>query len=152
MAPEVLQKKALTGKVDVYSFGLILWELLSEKRAFQEHLKHNDLGIFTTAICEKIERPQIPPNDKSNDEAWNNLYVTNLVKRCWADKAKDRPEFQEIYDELNVLITEGYIKDEWGRSFWLINFPDQDSVPWDEFVKILMCKKSVPLDDGTVFF
>jgi serine/threonine protein kinase len=152
MAPEVLQKKALTGKVDVYSFGLILWELLSGKRAFQEHLKHNDLGIFTSAICEKQERPLIPPNEKNNVEGWNNPFVTNIIKRCWADKAKDRPEFQEIYDELNVLITEGYIKDDWGRSFWLINFPDQDAVPWEEFIKILMCKKSVPLDDGTVFY
>jgi len=87
----------------------------------------------------------------TTEEGWNNIYVTNLIKRCWSDKAKERPEFQEIYDELNVLITEGYIKDEWGRNFWLINFPDQDSVPWDEFIKILMCKKSVPLDDGTVF-
>jgi serine/threonine protein kinase len=151
MAPEVLQKKALNNKVDVYSFGLILWEVLSGKRAFQEHLKHNDLAIFTSAICEKMERPAIPPEKGSKEEGWNNVYVTNLIKRCWSDKPKDRPDFQEIYDELNVLITEGYIKDDWGRTFWLINFPDQDSVPWEEFIKILMCKKTVPLDDGTTF-
>jgi len=121
MAPEVLQKKALNSKVDVYSFGLILWELLSGKRAFQEHLKHNDLAIFTSAVCEKLERPAIPPSEKNNDKAWNNVFVVNLIKKCWHDKAKDRPDFQEIYDELNVLITEGYISDEWGRSFWYGN-------------------------------
>jgi len=98
-----------------------------------------------------MERPSIPPEKGSKEEGWNNVYVTNLIKRCWSDKPKDRPDFQEIYDELNVLITEGYIKDDWGRTFWLINFPDQDSVPYDEFIKILMCKKTVPLDDGSNF-
>lgn len=137
-------------KVDVYSFGLILWELLSGKRAFQEHLKHNDLAVFTNAICVKGERPPIPP-ENTKDEGWNNKFVTNLIQKCWSDKAKDRPDFQEIYDELNVLITEGYIKDDWGRNFWLINFPDQDFVPWDDFIKVLMCKKTVQLDDGTTF-
>jgi len=75
----------------------------------------------------------------------------NLIKKCWHDKAKDRPDFQEIYDELNVLIAEGYIADEWGRNFWLINFPDQDTVPWEEFIKILLGKKTVTLDDGSTF-
>jgi serine/threonine protein kinase len=150
MAPEVLQKKALNSKVDVYSFGLILWEVLSGKRAFQEHLKHNDLVLFTSAVCEKQERPPIPP-EKNNEEAWNNVFVVNLIKKCWHDKAKDRPDFQEIYDELNVLIAEGYIADEWGRNFWLINFPDQDTVPWEEFIKILLGKKTVTLDDGSTF-
>jgi serine/threonine protein kinase len=151
MAPEVLKKKLLTKKVDVYSFGIILWELLSEKRAFQEHLKHNDLVLFTKAICDKMERPPIPPVPGTKEEAWNNKFITGLIQRCWSHSHDDRPDFQVIYDELNDLITEGYIKDDWGRQFWQIHFTDQDTVPWDDFVKQLMSSKVITLDDNSTY-
>jgi len=150
MAPEVLLKKGLNTKVDIYSFGIILWELLSQQRAFQHHLQHNNLDIFTNAICKEIERPSIPPPGNT-DEEWKNEFVVNLIERCWNDKAKDRPDFQDIYDELNVLIIDGYVKDDWGRTFWLINFPDEDSVPFEDFYKILQCNKEVELEDGSRF-
>jgi len=150
MAPEVLLKKGLNTKVDVYSFGIILWELLSQQRAFQHHLQHNNLDVFTTAICKESERPPMPP-PKNTDEEWKNPYIVNLLERCWHDRAKDRPDFQEIYDELNVLIIDGYIKDDLGRTFWLVNFPDEDSVKWEDFTKTLKCSKSVELEDGSTF-
>jgi Protein tyrosine and serine/threonine kinase len=31
MAPEVLNRKTITDKADVYSFGLVLWELAAEQ-------------------------------------------------------------------------------------------------------------------------
>jgi len=153
MAPEVLLKKGLNEKVDVYSFGLILWELLAQKRSFQHHLQHNDLNKFTEAICKQIERPPVPPDTdpKNYDPEWGNPYVVEIMKRCWADKAKDRPDFQEIYDELNLCIIDGLIKDEWGRNFWLINWPDQDSVSWTDFIETVLSKKTVQLQDGTTF-
>jgi len=137
--------------LDVYSFGIILWELLAQQRAFQHHLKHNDLEVFTDAICNQHERPAIPPDPTNVEEGWKNEYVVNLIRRCWNDKAKDRPDFHQIYEELNVLVVDGYIKDEWGRTWWLINFPDEDSVKWDQFYKILACKKVVELEDGSTF-
>jgi len=150
MAPEVLLKKGLNTKVDVYSFSIILWELLSQQRAFQHHLQHNNLDLFTNAICKEVERPPIPPPDVTNAE-WKNEYVVNLLERCWSTKASDRPDFQEIYDELNVLIIDGYIKDDWGRTFWLINYPDEDSIKFDDFYSILQSNKEVELEDGSRF-
>jgi len=52
-----------------------------------------------------------------------------------------------LFHPSSVVLSGGIL----GRSFWLINFPDQDSVPWEEFEKTLMCKKSVTLDDGSTF-
>jgi len=124
---------------------------LSERRAFQEHLKHNDLALFTKSICEKVERPPIPPVKGIKEEAWNNKFITGLIQRCWSHSPDERPDFQQIYDELNELITEGYIKDEWGRQFWSIHFTDQDSVPWDDFIKHLMSSKTISLEDNTSF-
>jgi len=146
MAPEVLLKKGLDNKVDIYSFGIILWELLAGKRAFQHHLSHNNIDIFINAIYTESERPPMPPD---NSEGWQNPAIVDLITSCWGNKASNRPNFQEVYDELNIIITEGFIQDPWGRSFWLVNFPDHDFVSWDEFLKTLFCKKTIVLDDGT---
>jgi len=151
LAPEVLRKKGLNDKVDVYSFGLILWELLAQKRSFQHHLQHNDLTKFTEAICKQVERPPVPPDTdpKNNDPEWSNPYVVEIMKRCWADKAKDRPDFQEIYDELNLCIIDGLIKDEWGRNFWLTNWPDEDSIEWSEFIETVISNKTLDIKDAS---
>jgi len=125
--------------------------IIIAKKAFQEHLKHNDLALFTKAICEKMERPPVPPVKPNKEEAWDSKYVTGLVQRCWSASVDERPDFQQIYDELNVIITEGYIKDDWGRQFWAIHFTDQDSAPWDEFVKNLMSSKTITLEDNTTY-
>ena len=37
MAPEVLSLGEITSKVDVYSFGICLWELLTGDSAFKHH-------------------------------------------------------------------------------------------------------------------
>eukprot|EP01124_Arcella_intermedia_P021174 TRINITY_DN2913_c0_g2_i1.p1 TRINITY_DN2913_c0_g2~~TRINITY_DN2913_c0_g2_i1.p1 ORF type:complete len:230 (+),score=48.58 TRINITY_DN2913_c0_g2_i1:1-690(+) len=57
----------------------------------------------------------------------------------------------EIFDDLNMLITDGYIKEEWGNMFWLVNFPDEDEVDWEDFVKSLKSSAEVELEDGSVF-
>uniref|UniRef100_A0A6B2L3F6 Protein kinase domain-containing protein n=1 Tax=Arcella intermedia TaxID=1963864 RepID=A0A6B2L3F6_9EUKA len=149
MAPEVLLKKGLNSKVDVYSFGIVLWELLAQQRAFQHHLQHNDIEKFIHAICDEGERPPIPPPKTTELEEWKNNYLVKLLKCCWHQKPSERPTFQEIFDELNGLAIDGHIKDDWGRLFWEINFPN-DVVDWEEFEKVLRSSAEVELDDGTV--
>jgi len=93
MAPEVLQKKGLDNKVDIYAFGLILWELLAGKRPFQHHLSHNNIEEFINAICTVEERPPLPP-EGSTEPGWENPVIIDIIKRCWAKKAKSLPNFQ----------------------------------------------------------
>ena len=58
MAPEVLQGMPLDEKADVYSYGIVLWELFTETEPFAEH---SQFKTFVRAVCQLQERPPIPP-------------------------------------------------------------------------------------------
>ena len=87
MAPEQTGNH-YTVKVDVYSFGLILYELVTGERAFA------DCDSYL-AIAEKIltgKLPHVPSSVPS--------FVKRLVERCWNRDPEERPAFDEIVDLL----------------------------------------------------
>lgn len=93
-APELLTattKARYSVKVDVYSFGMVLWELWERKRPYEELYSRFDI---IDAVREG-RRPAIsstcPPTFRS------------LIQRCWHEQPARRPTFAYIVR---------YIKDE----------------------------------------
>ena len=73
---------------DIYSFGMILWELENEQRPFDNE-RSND--VYNLLIRDKL-RPKISENtDKS---------LALLIRRCWQDTAEKRPTLLKILDNL----------------------------------------------------
>lgn len=112
MAPEVIQSLPVSDACDVWSFGVVLWELLTHEVPFK--------GIegFQIAwmVVENGKRLAIP---SSCPKAFQ-----TLMERCWAANPKQRPSFHEILqlvermqndDELSSL-TKSYLED---RNEWL---------------------------------
>jgi serine/threonine protein kinase len=58
MAPEVMLKDEITPKVDIYSIGIIMWEMYTRQDPFSNH---DDYDTFVNAVVHKGERPPIPP-------------------------------------------------------------------------------------------
>src|SRR6266540_2954251 len=54
MAPEILQGKEYTTASDIYSFGMIMWELITGRIPFWDQ---NDNIEFTIKICENFRPP-----------------------------------------------------------------------------------------------
>ncbi|CAI9756642.1 unnamed protein product [Fraxinus pennsylvanica] len=98
MAPEMIEEKPYTRKVDVYSFGIALWELTTALLPF--------LGMTPVqaafAVVEKNERPPLAANCQ--------LALAHLMKRCWVANHSKRPDFSDIVSALetyNECVTEG---------------------------------------------
>ncbi len=86
IAPEVLCGKPYTKAADIYSFGVIMWEMTSGVPAFN-NVPHD----FTLSldICQGL-RPEIV---KGTDAEYKNLMI-----RCWDDKPEKRPSSLELID------------------------------------------------------
>merc|ERR1712161_183300 len=93
MAPEVAKGEPYNHTVDVYSFGILLWQICSLETPFTgfDKLKHNKNVVWGG------ERPKIKDNLVPN--------LQSLISYCWSDKIEERPEFEEIADSLRSEIT-----------------------------------------------
>ena len=86
MAPELFLKNNYDSKVDVYAFGIILWELITEQIPF---MGQNPIQIMT-AVCQNHERPPLPEDAPPK--------LVNLINLCWAHSPQERPTFKIIFD------------------------------------------------------
>lgn len=90
MAPEILLKDAALYdfKVDVYSYGIILWEMLTHEIPY----KMKDPKKVIAEIVTNDIRPLIPKNTDQK--------MQKLITRCWDRLPENRPTFEEI---LNLI-------------------------------------------------
>uniref|UniRef100_A0A1D1YSR6 non-specific serine/threonine protein kinase n=2 Tax=Anthurium amnicola TaxID=1678845 RepID=A0A1D1YSR6_9ARAE len=93
MSPEMIKGKQYTRKVDVYSFGIVLWELLTALIPF--HDMTPEQAAF--AVSQKNARPTIPT---ACPPALN-----HLINRCWSTNPDKRPQFNQI-----VSILQSYME------------------------------------------
>ncbi|CAG8607295.1 3306_t:CDS:1, partial [Acaulospora colombiana] len=96
IAPEVLRGKQHTQKSDIYSLGILMWEVATGEVPFN-YIKHNhDLAL---AIISGI-RPKIYQNIPAE-------YV-RIMKQCWDAIPENRPDLDTINRRFRDLRKEAY--------------------------------------------
>ncbi|XP_022715867.1 serine/threonine-protein kinase HT1-like [Durio zibethinus] len=84
MAPEMIKRKSYGKKVDVYSFGLILWEMIAGTIPYEDM---NPIQAAFAVVNKKL-RPVIPGDCPPAMRA--------LIEQCWSSHPDKRPEFWQI--------------------------------------------------------
>ncbi|XP_047974891.1 uncharacterized protein LOC125217104 isoform X1 [Salvia hispanica] len=93
MAPELLNGNSsrVSEKVDVFSFGIALWEILTGEEPYM----NMHCGAIIGGIVSDALRPPVP---ERCDPEWR-----KLMEQCWSHEPEARPPFSEITRRLQGM-------------------------------------------------
>ncbi|XP_059296983.1 uncharacterized protein LOC132049989 isoform X2 [Lycium ferocissimum] len=93
MAPELLNGSSnrVSEKVDVFSFGITMWEILTG----EEPYANMHCGAIIGGILKNTLRPPMP---ERCDPEWR-----KLMEQCWSADPEARPSFTEIRNRLSSM-------------------------------------------------
>ena len=97
MAPEVALRKPYNEKVDVYSFAILLWQMLSGMELYLDVACAN----FVDQVVLGGQRPPLPAI-----AARAPVGVAKLIERCWHADHTTRPDFTTILRTLTDFTEE----------------------------------------------
>ena len=93
MAPEIIEEDEYDRKADVYSFGILMYEIVTDLFPYPE-LQNGEMkkSQFQRNVVKKNLRPEFKyPVKKEMQE---------LIEQCWSKDPNDRPTFKEIFNKL----------------------------------------------------
>ena len=84
MAPEVVLERPYNEKVDVYSFGIVVWSIAMNKMPFRgfDRAKHHAAVVIAGG------RPKV-------ESGWPSAF-RQMLSQCWHQDSQQRPSFKEI--------------------------------------------------------
>lgn len=90
MAPEVGRGTQYHEKVDVFSFSIIMYEVVCRQMAFEDMDPEEARQDIASGGRPRLDiaPPETPPE------------LLDLMQRCWADAPSDRPSICQVHDEL----------------------------------------------------
>ncbi|XP_030474633.1 uncharacterized protein LOC115692019 isoform X2 [Syzygium oleosum] len=104
MAPEVLRNEASDEKSDVYSYGVVLWEIATQKIPWDNLNAVQVIG----AVGFMNQRLDIPHDVEPQ---W-----ASIIESCWHSDPKCRPTFQELLERLKDLQRQNVLQFQASRS------------------------------------
>ncbi|XP_051941726.1 mitogen-activated protein kinase kinase kinase 7-like isoform X2 [Hippocampus zosterae] len=93
MAPEVFEGSNYSEKCDVFSWGIILWEVLTRKKPFDE------IGGSAFCIMWAVHRGTRPPLIKDLP-----VPIETLMTHCWDKEPNQRPSMEQIKNTMSNLM------------------------------------------------
>ncbi|XP_060935786.1 tyrosine-protein kinase ITK/TSK [Limanda limanda] len=90
-APEVIKYCKFSSKSDIWSFGVIMWEIYNEGRLPYENRSNTEV-VESLNSGMRLLKPRMAPDA-----------VYQLMDWCWKEKPDDRPSFAQVLHELATL-------------------------------------------------
>ncbi|KAK6298309.1 hypothetical protein J4Q44_G00313640 [Coregonus suidteri] len=99
MAPESIFHNLYTTLSDVWSYGILLWEIFTLGGAPYPDLPMNELFYSALKRGYRMAKP---------DHATNEVY--EVMQKCWDEKYERRPEFSFLVHTMGNMLTDSYKK------------------------------------------
>ena len=92
MAPEVCNNLQYNEKADVYSFGLVMWQICALRKPFS--------GMSVADHYRKVVVGGLRPH---LDSRWPTV-LNHLLNSCWHPDPDQRPSIVEVREKLGELV------------------------------------------------
>lgn len=92
MAPEVFEGSNYSEKCDIFSWGIILWEVLARKKPFDE------CGGPAFRIMWAVHNGTRPPLLQNCPKE-----IESLMTKCWSKNSNERPSMAEIEEQMSYF-------------------------------------------------
>lgn len=109
-APEILQQDFQCLGSDVWSFGVVLYELITLGAIPYHHICNSVDLVKLLNDGERIKQTNYCPNE---------LYST--MKSCWAISAENRPNFSDLTNQLTKFYDSVDAKDNKANFYVMVN-------------------------------
>ncbi|XP_043925272.1 tyrosine-protein kinase ITK/TSK [Protopterus annectens] len=89
-APEVFRYSKYSSKSDVWSFGVLMWEVFTEGKMPYENRSNMEV-VDDISLGVRLYKPKLASN-----------VIYELMDWCWKEKPEDRPSFAVVLHELEA--------------------------------------------------
>jgi len=134
MAPERFGEGPVEGiPGDIYSFGIILWEMITLKSPFTDY---TNMQSFIKGVIS---------GDRPDLSLVRETKLQDLLKRCWSSNPKNRPSFRTILQRIDTALVSQAISDPAAQHMWMNMFSNSSpthmtsgssllvQIPWLQF-------------------
>lgn len=90
MAPEVASRARYNLSVDVFSYGILFWELCSLEKPFDGFTEMQHMNL----VVQRGHRPKM-----ETIKTWP-LAARHIISRCWHPISNERPTFRQVVNAL----------------------------------------------------
>ncbi|XP_016340343.1 tyrosine-protein kinase TXK-like [Sinocyclocheilus anshuiensis] len=92
--PEVLHFNKFSNKSDVWSFGMLMWEVFSEGKTPFENRSNLEV-VEEVTQGGRLYRPHRA-----------SAHIYNIMYRCWHERPHGRPSFSELLQIIRLITEE----------------------------------------------
>ena len=99
----------LSTKIDVYSYGVVLMEIITGRKVIDNSLPQNAIFLVpvfrTNFLDEEKFRNTVDPTLELNDSDWNSLLeVAKLAYHCTEEEPESRPDMNNCVVVLSKMV------------------------------------------------
>jgi len=98
-APESLKFRQFSHKSDVWSFGVLMWEIFTHGAHPYNEIPYNNEVIDEVLNGKRLKQPPDCPDE-----------IYHIMQSCWAKNPEDRPTYVDILEKLHLTPEENLVQ------------------------------------------